>query len=137
MKRILLIILCFFNMMSNAQQFADKQFYLVDSLVIDSVSSRDKAVLDSSLNLFHNSSNDTIKINIINSIVDNCWDDNVWPKYNNWMYNRINFLLSEDDLNDKLEYKLKSSLASVINNIGYFHLIHGDVATSIEFFHKV
>ncbi len=68
-----------------AQNFADKDYYLVDSLEIDKVSESDKGLLDSCLTFFHQAEHDTDKLKSISIIIEESWDENVWPKYNLWM----------------------------------------------------
>ena len=53
MKYILQILFCLFFFQGISQNYADKDYYLVDSLEIDKVSDSDKKLLDSCLTIFH------------------------------------------------------------------------------------
>ena len=75
------------SLMLSSQTFADKDYYLIDSLVVENLSDDDKKLLDSCLTIFHKQEHDSDKINIINTIVNTSWDNDVWPKYNQWIYN--------------------------------------------------
>ena len=46
-----------------AQEFADKEYYLIDSLVLEELSEGDKELLKTSLDKYHSTKDDTIKIN--------------------------------------------------------------------------
>ncbi len=52
-----------------AQNFADKEYYLVDSLVLEDLSEDDWLLLDSCLEVYHKNEGDTIGINSIALIV--------------------------------------------------------------------
>jgi serine phosphatase RsbU (regulator of sigma subunit)/tetratricopeptide (TPR) repeat protein len=118
-----------------AQNFADKQYYLVDSLEMDKVSDTDKILLDSCLTIFHNAKNDTDKVNAITIIVEQSWDDKIWPKYNLWNYHFIETKLKEQP-SEKIKKKLYFSLASAINNIGYYNSTNGNIPEALKYYHK-
>ena len=61
-----------------AQKFADKEYYLVDSLELDSFSASQRTLLDSCLNAFYTSQSDTVKFASIIYFVDNNYEINQW-----------------------------------------------------------
>ena len=69
-----------------AQNYADKEYYLVDSLDLDALTETDLQIVDSCLKVYHKAKYDTSKINAINVIVEESWDENVYPKYNDWVH---------------------------------------------------
>jgi len=76
---ILLISLLFILTENVAQDFADKKFYLVDSLVLASVHNRDIPLFDSTLALYHSAPHDTVKLQYLDFIIDNCYSQHLWP----------------------------------------------------------
>lgn len=129
------LFLFLFTQFSFCQNFADKDYYLVDSLEIDKVSDQDKKLMDSCLTIYHKAKSDTDKVNVIKVIVEESWDDKVWPKYNNWVYNYTTVALKKK-ITKKEKRKLLFSLASAINNIGYLNSIRGNVREALEYYHK-
>ena len=59
----ILLLLCSINGL--AQNYADKSYYLVDSLNLDELQTEDKNLLKTNLELFHNTTNDTTKVNAL------------------------------------------------------------------------
>ncbi len=131
----LLIFSLIFVNLSIAQNFADKQYYIVDSLEMDKVSAADKLMLDSCLSLFYKAKNDTDKINLISYIVEKSWDDKVWSKYNIWIYNFTQAQLKKS-LTTKEKEKTSFALATSINNSGYYYSTKGNFAEALKYYHK-
>ena len=52
---------------------------MVDSLVLEELSEVDRNLLDSCLKLYHKAEHDTDKVNAINVIVEESWDENAHP----------------------------------------------------------
>ena len=78
------VVLSFSN--GFTQNFADKKFYLIDSLDLTTLNKTDRQLIDSCLTLYHKTIEDTSKIKHIEFIVEECLDDKIWPKYNRWIY---------------------------------------------------
>jgi serine phosphatase RsbU (regulator of sigma subunit)/tetratricopeptide (TPR) repeat protein len=119
-----------------SQNFADKTFYLIDSLVIEDVSAQDRQLIDSVLTLYHEEKLDTIKLQLISEIVETSWDDNVWPKYNQLLYDNTQKLLSNPVLNSNEKVVIKKIAASAVNNIGYLHSSRGEFELAIKYYFK-
>lgn len=136
MQKLLFISLILFISISvSAQNFANKKFYLVDSLVYENLSETDKRLIDSSLNVFHKAKTDTSKIHAVNKIVDQSWDDQVWPKYNSWIYSYVKKCLTKKN-DAKTEKRLKIFLSTALNNCGVVALNKGKIDESLDFFHQ-
>lgn len=131
---LLLIILSLFQKLS-AQNFADKDYYLIDSLEIDKISPSDRLLIDSCLTLFHKAKHDTDKLNCISNIVEESWDNNVWPKYNMWLYDFTQLKLKAKP-SLKVTRKLSIGLASALNNIGYLNSSQGNIHEGLKYYHK-
>ena len=118
---------------SVAQNFADADYYLIDKLEIDKVSKTDKLLMDSCLQIFHKTNDDTIKTAAIKTIVEESWDDNVWPKYNDWLYT-----YTQAKLKEKLPIKIKRNLmfvlGSTINNKGYYYSTKGKASEALKYY---
>lgn len=131
---LFLIVLSLFQNVV-AQNFADKEYYLVDSLEIDKISESDKQLIDSCLTFFHQATEDTTRLKRINTIVEESWDENVWPKYNLWVYHFTQQKLQEQP-NKKTKRNLRIRLAGAINNIGYYQNKRGNTAEALKFYKK-
>lgn len=118
-----------------AQNYADKAYYLVDSLDLSELSTEDKTLIDSCLNIYHKVQEDTSKIKAINVIVEESWDNNVWPKYNMWVFKTISQVLKKSK-NKEVNKNLKIIQAGAINNIGYWHDHYGSISSAIIYYHK-
>lgn len=125
-----------------AQNFADKHYYLIDSLVLEKVSINDKELIDSALVLYHQAKHDTLKLNAIDVIIGGCWNDKVWPKYNDWVYRFIEEKLKtyhNDITNNESESVRKSILISygnAIGNKGYLKNTQGDIIEALAYYTK-
>lgn len=93
---IITFTLLFSALITNAQEFADNKFYLIDSLDLSKVEPTELELLEKSLKEFHKEKNDTNKIKALTAFIENSWDDNLWPRYNFWLKE-----FSEKKLNQK------------------------------------
>ena len=134
-KTPIFIIFCFLPFLGLTQKFADKNYFLVDSLEIDKISESDKKLLDSCLTFFYQAKDDTTKLKGISTIIEESWDDNVWPKYNKWAFHFITEKLKENP-NEKVKKHLTIRLAGTLNNIGYFFNSKGDVKNALTYYKK-
>ena len=129
----LLIFLAVTIQVSIAQNFADKSYFLVDSLDMSKISNQDKYLIDSCLSFYHNTKNDTDKVTAISTIVEESWDNNVWPKYNIWLYNHALKELNKKP-NNKTKRFLLNSISGAINNIGYNYKTQGDIEKALDYY---
>jgi len=131
---IFLALAC--NSLIYSQVFADKTFYLIDSLIIEEVSKQDRQLIDSVLTLYHKEKKDTIKLKLISEIVETSWDDNVWPKYNQLIYDNTQELLSNPMLSSVEKTCIKKKAAEAVNNIGYLYSSQGKFELAIQYYFK-
>ena len=134
-KNATILFFIVFSIAGFSQNFADKEYYLVDSLEIDKVSESDKKLLDSCLTFFHQALDDTSNLKGVHTIVEESWDENVWPKYNMWTYHFVQQKLKENP-NEIIKRKLLLRLAGAINNIGYFENNQGNIVKALAFYKK-
>jgi tetratricopeptide (TPR) repeat protein len=119
-----------------AQTYADKKFYLVDSLNLESVSKQDLNYIDSSLTVFHASENDSVRFSILNDIVDNIWDIKIWPQYNDYLLRELEKTEKNKSFR-KISIKyFKKMLASAYNNLGYYHNENGRIKDCLTYYTK-
>ena len=125
-----------------SQNYANKSYYLVDSLEMDNLVVNEKYIIHSSLTKFHNTNNLELKLQAINTIVEDSWNDDVWHKYNRWMYNFTKQELSEAlpiTISKKLNSKEKILLkyySNSLNNIGVIHDSEGKLSTGLAYYYK-
>lgn len=117
----------------DSPQFLDKEFYLVDSLPFNRVSEVDFALLDTTLRKYHTQQDDTSKIKLLEHIIEQSWNIEIWPRYNLFFKRMVEEQLKKD-FSPALKYWYTSKLAQSINNIGFFHNSHGEMDKAIHFY---
>lgn len=135
-KRILVLSICFwcsFHFLF-AQNFGDKDYFLIDSLNITELSESDKSILNEALNKYHNAKHDSSRIEALEMITENLMDD-AWVRYNLIVKGLVekNLLLSPPN---HVKKRLLKSLAATINNIGVDCEQNGNLVDAILYFHK-
>jgi two-component sensor histidine kinase len=129
-------------MFSQAQYYADKNYYLIDSLNLNNVIKSEKELIHKSLLKYHKSKSQEFKLKAINLLIENSWDDSVWPKYNQWMFDFTKQELANklpisniENLNTKDKMLLKFYSKSV-NNFGYIFNNEGKMSKALEYYYK-
>ena len=119
---IFFLLVCSF--FTQAQNYGDKNYYLVDSLDLNNIIPSEKELIQNSLSKYYNAKSVEFKLKAINSLIENSFADSVWPKYNQWMYDYTEKELGDilpitniNDLNTKQKMILKYYSKS-INNFG-------------------
>ena len=139
-KNLLIISILFCAITSKGQNYGNKTHYLVDSLNVKVLANGEKKIIDSALTIYHNSKNDTLKIEAINIIVEESWNDNVWPKYNEWVYNFTIKKLADNSINKKKNRDVKKFLlknkSGALNNYGVLYFTQGDYVKAVESYLK-
>jgi serine phosphatase RsbU (regulator of sigma subunit)/Tfp pilus assembly protein PilF len=120
---------------ATAQNYGDKTFYLVDSLVLDALSPEDRELIDTTIRLYHRAAHDTTRLGLIEHIVDECWDDEVWPKYNAFIHQRTLGCLTQST-HPREQQRYASYLAGSISNKGFYYDNSGNVPTALEHYHR-
>ena len=130
MKKILYILILFSSIPTFAQNFADKDYYLIDSLDLKSFSSEDKKLLTKYLKEYHQANNDTVKINALAHICENMVNES-WKKYQ-----FFNVVLLETKVNSKHQDAYKkfylSHYAEALNNLGIIHQESGELEKGLK-----
>lgn len=127
-----LVFSCHFSF---GQEFADTKFYLVDSLILSDISEDDRLLIDTSLQHFHQSAHDTTALEFVEHIVDECWNEDVWPKYNQYIFIEAGKLIRKT--NNPVEIrKYASLLAGAISNLGYIADNEGNIPGALNYYHN-
>ncbi len=135
MKKLLYILfLVLLSSQSFSQTFADKKFYLIDSLKLEVLTNDDRELIDSCLTLYHQTKEDTNRINALNSICENMMHDD-WEKYQFFQYELINKALKTHHSN-LITQHLKKALASALNNIGLIYSNKGNLSQALMYYQK-
>ena len=114
-----------------SQQFADKEYYLIDSLILKNLSDYDKEVIDSCLVVYHGTDIDTNKLQAIFYISNVCWDLDVLVKYNTIVYNEV-----KDKYTNSTGLTYKTLYGGVLNNFGYVNQLQGNVSKSLNYYQQ-
>lgn len=119
-----------------AQNYGDKSHYLIDSLDISNLNDKDEKLIDSCLEVYHTAKDDTSKIKAIRYIVEESWDDNVWPKYNWCLFEFIKVKLKDSNPDPIIKKSLQIAYAATINNIGFLYQDLGKTYLALDYYHK-
>lgn len=111
-----------------SQNYADKELYLIDSLVLDELNEYDRILIDSCITVYHSKHNDTVRLDAIACIAENCMDGNIWPKYNLWVNQ-----YSKNKTEHPFYYNLYTSSLS---NIGYNYKNQGQVTKALDYYNQ-
>lgn len=132
---ILFILFCvgFFETTS-AQQFANKAFYLVDSLQLEALTKADRSIIDSTLTIYHQSKNDSVRVFQLKILVESC-ENEIWIKYNQLLMD-----LSKKNIQSTTKTTTKNFfkkyLASGYNNLGVLFYQKSNYEKAIYYFEK-
>ncbi|MES2838143.1 MAG: tetratricopeptide repeat protein [Bacteroidota bacterium] len=129
MKLSKLITLLFF-VFSSFFAKAQKSYFLVDSINIETLSELDKTILDSILPLVKKAQHDTDKIKLVYYLTENTYGINVWPKYNQLMYNiAVRNIITKPK--ETFFYKYKGQ---ALNNFGYYQNEIGKPEEALKYY---
>jgi serine phosphatase RsbU (regulator of sigma subunit) len=119
-------------MIAQQQKFADKSFYLVDSLVLEELSESNLRLIDSCLTLYHKTKEDSAKWKHLNVIIENTYSDD-WYKFQ-----KIANLITDDKLKQNLSKKEEETFLSYkaenLNNKGYWEAEKGNLNKATELY---
>jgi len=139
---VLIYVLLVSYLPSQAQDYADKNYYLIDSLNLSDLVENEKELIHTSLTKFHNTNSQSLKLKAINTIVENSWDDVLWPKYNQWMFDYTKRELGQalpvtniENLNVGEKLLLKY-YANALNNIGIIYNTEGKLPTALAYYYE-
>jgi tetratricopeptide (TPR) repeat protein len=114
-----------------SQNFADKEYYIVESLDLNSLNQTDKALIDSLLIEYHQEKEDSSKLELLLTLISSC-ENEIWVKYNDFVKNKAKEL-SQKYKTQKIYIK---QLSSVYNNYGFYFFNENKVENAILNFEK-
>lgn len=132
---VLFLLLLIKGVAAYGQDRTQTPYYLIDSLDLEALSENDRSLIDSAMAVYHKCSTDTCRVNAISMIVEESWDENVWPKYNRWVHDFVLEKLTQSS-DSAVLYHLKKSYAGALNNIGYLHNSKGQIDEALEYYDK-
>lgn len=115
---------------ANAQEFADKSYYLVDSLVLEDFSEQDREVMEKYLSEFHATDDDTVKVGAIYKLISEITSSD-WLKFNEVLCH-ISKQELEKDLTPEEERFHHIMLSTALSNRAYMYAIEGETDLAIE-----
>ncbi len=102
---------------------------------LDSLSSRNRALIDSCLGEFHKVQDDTSKLNAINIITKSSLDYRLKLSYHQWVFDFVeNKIKSSSNTQETSTLKNKQAVES--NNIALIHGRTGNVDLALEYFNR-
>ncbi|MDB4534378.1 tetratricopeptide repeat protein [Vicingaceae bacterium] len=114
-----------------SQNFADKKYYLVDSLDLNTLKISDRTAIDSLLNEYHLEKEDSTKLDRLTTLVSLCEND-IWISYNRLLMKRAE-QLSQEHKGIKVYVK---HISSAYNNLGFYFFSNNRVDEAIFNFEK-
>jgi serine phosphatase RsbU (regulator of sigma subunit) len=127
MKKWTLFFFLLFSISFCFAQNKPKDWYIVEGIDLEKISTADAHLLDSFLLLYHQTTIDTIKLAYLGQIVEGLDDDNIWPLYNEVM------LEQSQNKSAKIYVKYYSA---ALNNVGYISSRKADISLAISSFNK-
>lgn len=118
------------------QTYAPSDYYLIDSLDLTELSEVTQELVVSSMDEFHGCNSDTCKARVIGVMVEKCYDNNVWPKYNDWLLEFAEQQLKRSENDDSIRFTFEKVRATALNNIGYLFNITGEDDSALEYYQK-
>jgi tetratricopeptide (TPR) repeat protein len=132
-RLLISVLLLFSTQISKAQEFANSQHYLVDSLRLEELSASDKNLIDSCLEVFHTAKEDTNKIGALSKICENLMHES-WENYQLYQYDLIKKTL--DQKGGEASERLKRQWAMALNNMGFIYHSKGNIPKALMYFKK-
>ena len=137
MARLCLVLLLILGCYSaQGQRYADADKYLVDSLDLESISEKDKQLIDSALVLYGQCNSPVCQIGAVSLIVQESWDINVWPRYNRWIHDFAYQQLNNTSLDSAATKSIKVSYAGALSNIGYLFNATGVSDSALYYYER-
>ena len=136
-KRLSFYIVFFFIVLTGfTQNRSIDNYYLIELSDLSKIEKSDSILIDTSMQHFHASKHDTSKLFWVANIIDNSWDDDIWPKYNMWALQFVSNKLTSKNLPKNLEKHYKEGKAVFLNNEGYYQNNLGNVSSALDYYHQ-
>jgi serine phosphatase RsbU (regulator of sigma subunit)/tetratricopeptide (TPR) repeat protein len=117
------------------QEYADKEFYLLDSLVLNDLTQSDISLLDSSLAVYHSTNVDTSKIKALAHICDYLVSS-IWGQYQFIQYELI-IGLGKKKITTNEKSVIQFYEGGALNNLGlYYEHQEGNSSKGLDYYLK-
>lgn len=131
-KKFIIISCLLFPLIIFGQHYADKDFYLLDSIDLSTYNQHDKELLENSLKKYHAAKDDTSKVLALKLITEEMMHSD-WERYQYYEYEMINRLLKKDiSVKEKRTLLIFKSVA--INNIGFIQDHKGNLDIALNYY---
>jgi len=108
--------------------------FLLSLFLFTGRSTAQDRIVDSLINALKTSKDDTTRLHILNKIIENSNDENVWPLYNEEM-RKLGFSLMKDK-NESIRKRGMYHYGNALINIGYIYNNKGMLDSSIAYYQK-
>jgi len=126
------IFLVFARQSILAQDYADKSYYLIDSLDMEGLTTDDSLLLETSLSIYHSANKDTTRINAIGEICSNMMD-NAWVKYQFFQMELIDRAML-GNVTESENNMLQKAQATALSNYGYIYQDLGEIEKALSYY---
>lgn len=134
-KTLTFFSLLLFLSISYAQEYAPKERYLVDSLVLKGMYETNLEHLESVLDLYHKSNSEVRKMVLLDSLVNGFFDEQ-WVKYNELLYVRSADFLTSNKGKEKDIQLVTSLQANTLSNYGFIYNSKGNTELGLSYYEK-
>lgn len=129
-----MLLLCFLGAVAQ-NDFSDPEYFLVESLDQIPLSTEDSALVLSKMNSYHQAKQDTSRLAILEDLIDECWNDDVWPLYNSEIIEQTAELLEQtEDPELRKKYWYYQGVANA--NAGFLFDIQSDFENAEGYYQK-
>lgn len=134
MRSWTILLLCLFVNLSVATAATtwDDDFTLVPALDTIELSEDDSLLIVEQMQLYHAAEHDTLKLEVLESLIDNCWNDEVWPHYNQLLRSIADKGIANSKKGTRENSRYYYYKAVSYGNEGYLYDIQGDFNKATE-----
>ncbi len=115
------------------KDFANPDYYLIDSLNKDDLSAQDQHLLDSALQIYHERKHDTSEVYALSMLSENLLHHS-WEQYSELMREKVYEKLNDRESGNQQFFK--KMWAGVLGNKGFAFYENGDVDSALFYFEK-
>ncbi|MFK5892499.1 MAG: tetratricopeptide repeat protein [Pseudomonadota bacterium] len=131
---VLIVNLLIVTQYSKAQSYGNKDFYMIDSLVLEELTPFEQNLIDSCMELYHAAQHDTGRIAAISGILSNMMHVD-WVSYV-YLQNEIIDNALANRPSSKVKISLLKSKATALNNIGYINKVRGNIVSAMDYYQQ-
>ncbi|MGB0891919.1 MAG: tetratricopeptide repeat protein [Flavobacteriaceae bacterium] len=136
-KLMVILFVLLMGTVCNAQKFADRDYYLIDSLVLVDLTKSDSILIENSLKQYHSDKAISIKISALSNIINNCWTPTTWVFYNEYSYLFAKRNIAVDKFPSENEKTQMIELLALTEYYkGYTNDVRGIIAEALLYYQK-